>query len=49
VATSAEEYELKGPDANAKGVCTDEGFLVKAGLLARREIAPSATPCVNIP
>lgn len=36
-----EEYELSGPDANAKGVFTDNGFLVKAGSLARREIVPS--------
>jgi 5-methylcytosine-specific restriction protein B len=35
------EYELKGPDAQARGVLTDKGFLVKEGSLARREIAPS--------
>ena len=39
--TQAEEYELKGPDANARGVFTDNGFLVKAGSVARQEIAPS--------
>jgi 5-methylcytosine-specific restriction protein B len=36
-----EEYELSGPDADAKGVFTDNGFLVKAGSLARRETVPS--------
>jgi len=41
VETQAEEYELKGPDANARGVFTDNGFLVKAGSVARQEIAPS--------
>lgn len=39
--TQSEEYELKGPDADAKGVFTDNGFLVKAGSLARRETVPS--------
>ena len=38
---SDEEYELKGPDADGRGVFTDNGFLVKVGSLARREIAPS--------
>ncbi len=37
-----EEYELKGPDANGRGIFSDEGFLVKAGSLARRETVPSA-------
>lgn len=41
VTANDEEYELKGPGANAKGVFTDDGFLVKAGSLARREIVPS--------
>lgn len=41
VISSDNEYELKGPDAEAKGVFTDEGFLVKAGSLARRETVPS--------
>lgn len=36
-----EEYELTGPDADAKGVFTDHGFLVKAGSLARLETVPS--------
>jgi len=41
VDTQSEEYELSGPDADAKGVFTDNGFLVKAGSLARRETVPS--------
>lgn len=41
-----QEYELKGKDAVAKGVFTDNGFLVKAGSLARREIVPSAKSTV---
>jgi 5-methylcytosine-specific restriction protein B len=36
-----EEYELSGPDADAKGVFADNGFLVKAGSTARRETVPS--------
>ena len=36
-----EVYELTGPDAEGKGVFTDDGFLVKAGSLARREIVRS--------
>jgi len=36
-----DKYELKGPDANAKGVFTDNGFLVEAGSTARREVTPS--------
>lgn len=39
--THSEEYELSGPDADAKGFFTDNGFLVKAGSLARRETVPS--------
>jgi 5-methylcytosine-specific restriction enzyme B len=39
--TKSEEYELKGPDADAKGVFTDNGFLVKVGSFARRETVPS--------
>ncbi len=41
VDTPVEEYELSGPDADAKGVFTDNGFLVKAGSFARRETVPS--------
>lgn len=40
MATSEDEYELNGPDADAQGVLTDDGFLVKAGSLARRETVP---------
>ena len=39
--TDDEEYELKGPNAEGRGIFTDKGFLVKAGSLARREIVPS--------
>jgi 5-methylcytosine-specific restriction protein B len=41
VDTQSEEYELTGPDAEAKGVFTDNGFIVNAGSLARRETVPS--------
>lgn len=37
----SENYELKGPDADAIGVFSANGFLVKAGSMARREVAPS--------
>ena len=43
-----EEYELKGPDAEGKGVFTDKGFLVKAGSLARREIVPSGKSVTSV-
>lgn len=43
---NAEEYEIKGKDAEGKGVFTDKGFLVKEGSLARREIVPSAQSTV---
>ena len=44
-----EEYELKGPEADAKGIITDNGFLVRAGSIARKEVAPSAqTPKNNV-
>ena len=37
-----DEYELKGPDAEGRGIYTEAGFVVRAGSRARREIAPSA-------
>ncbi|EMI55219.1 hypothetical protein [Rhodopirellula sallentina] len=43
--TNTEEFEIKGKDAEGKGVFTDNGFLVKEGSLARREIVPSAQSC----
>ena len=43
----SDEYELKGPDANAKGFLTKEGFLVKAGSIARRETVPSGKNTVS--
>jgi 5-methylcytosine-specific restriction protein B len=43
-----DEYELKGPDANAKGVLTKSGFLVKAGSIARRETVPSGKKVVSV-
>ena len=41
-----EQYEIKGKDAEGKGVFTDNGFLVKEGSLGRREIVPSAQSSV---
>jgi len=32
---------LTGPDADAKGVFTEDGFLFLAGSLARRDVVPS--------
>ncbi|RLS82149.1 MAG: DUF4357 domain-containing protein [Planctomycetota bacterium] len=37
-----DEYELKGPDAEGRGIYTEAGFVVRAGSRARRETAPSA-------
>ncbi len=42
MASHTEEFEIKGKDAEGKGVFTEEGFLVKAGSLARRNIVLSA-------
>ena len=47
-AANNEEYELKGPDAEGRGVFTDNGFLVKEGSLARREIAPSGKSVTSV-
>jgi len=43
---NADEFEIKGKDAEGKGVFTDTGFLVKEGSFARREIVPSAQSSV---
>lgn len=43
---NADEFEIKGKDAEGKGVFTEKGFLVKEGSLARREIVPSAQSTV---
>lgn len=48
MAVNNEEYELKGPDAEGRGVFTDNGFLVKEGSLARREIAPSGKSVTSV-
>ena len=42
-----EEFELKGKDAQAVGVMTDKGFLVRAGAIARKEIVPSGADSVT--
>ncbi|MAX38384.1 MAG: AAA family ATPase [Gimesia sp.] len=44
--STKDEYEIKGKDAEGKGVFTDNGFIVKQGSLARREIVPSAQSTV---
>jgi 5-methylcytosine-specific restriction protein B len=41
VTTSEEEYTLVGPEADGRGLYLDNGFIVKAGSLARKELAPS--------
>ena len=42
------EYEIRGKDAEGKGNLVDDGFIVKAGSLARREIVPSAQSTVPV-
>ena len=42
-----DQFTLKGKDAEAVGSLTDEGFVVKAGALARKEIVPSAIESVT--
>lgn len=44
--STKDEYEIKGKDAEGKGLFTDNGFIVKKGSLARREIVPSAQSTV---
>jgi 5-methylcytosine-specific restriction protein B len=36
-----EQFELNGKDAHAIGVWTEDGFIVRAGAIARKEIVPS--------
>ena len=48
MSTDNEQFDLIGPEANAKGVFTENGFIVKAGSVARREIVPSASHLISI-
>ncbi len=41
-----EQFELKGPNAHAVGIMTDNGFLVRAGATVRKEIVPSGAESV---
>jgi 5-methylcytosine-specific restriction protein B len=36
-----EQFELKGPDAEATGILKGDGFLVRAGAIARKNTVPS--------
>jgi 5-methylcytosine-specific restriction protein B len=42
-----ELFEIKGKDASGRGFLTEQGFVVQAGSLARREIVPSALSIVT--
>jgi 5-methylcytosine-specific restriction protein B len=43
VAENVEQvFEAKGPDAKADGMMLENGFLVRAGGLARKAVVPSA-------
>ena len=42
-----EEFVLSGKDAEATGLLTDNGFVVKANSIARKEIVPSALDAVK--
>jgi 5-methylcytosine-specific restriction protein B len=44
VTPTEDHYEIKGKDAQGKGVFMEDGFLVKAGSLARSELVSSAPP-----
>ena len=37
-----DQFELKGQEAEAVGMFTEEGFVVESGAIARKEIVPSA-------
>ena len=45
--TTDEEFVLKGKEAEALGILMEEGFLVKAGSMARKEIVPSAIDSIT--
>jgi 5-methylcytosine-specific restriction enzyme B len=47
MATEPEQFYLKGKDAEATGTLTEEGFVVKAGAVARKDIVPSAIDSVT--
>ena len=44
--TIEEQFELNGKDAHAVGVVTDNGFIVRAGAIARKLVVPSGTNSV---
>jgi len=44
---SEEQFELNGPDASAVGIMKENGFLVRAGAVARKEVAPSTAETVT--
>jgi hypothetical protein len=44
---SAEQFFLKGKDAEATGELVEDGFVVRAGAIARGEIVPSAVESVS--
>lgn len=44
---AAEQFYLKGKDAEAIGELVEDGFVVRAGAIARKEIVPSATDSVT--
>ena len=45
--SASEDFFLKGKDAEAVGALTEEGFVVRAGAMARKEIVPSAIDSVT--
>jgi hypothetical protein len=44
---ASEQFFLKGKDAEATGELVEDGFVVRAGATARKEIAPSAVDSVT--
>ena len=47
VESQGEQFELRGPDAEAIGFFTEEGFWVRAGSLARKNTTPSGRKIGN--
>ena len=45
--TDQDQFVLVGKDAEATGTLTDDGFVVKAGAIARKEVVPSAIDSVT--
>jgi hypothetical protein len=44
---SADRFYVRGPDAEASGELVEDGFVIRAGAIARKDIVPSAVESVT--